>query len=171
MILIFHLNIIAGKVYVIADTSISGNCVLHIERFCDNSITVDITSIFIQAYTGTINHRMISIFSVNETRTIKPVGKTREGCSLNMIIGVSPNNSKLLHRFMNSNPFTYLPRPNSIHILVVDSLRRLPFPKFIITLPTSIYILKFPPLYLNNHIALHFSPSYFYLCLSCRVVL
>jgi hypothetical protein len=95
MILIFLLKIIAGKAYTIADTSMFGNCVLHIKRFRDSSTAVDTASIFIQGHTGIINHRMVSIFSANETRTIKPVGKIREGCSLNMIIGVSPNNTSL----------------------------------------------------------------------------
>jgi hypothetical protein len=148
-----------------------GNCFLHIKRFRDSSTTAHITSIFIRARIWTNSQSIVSIFSANETRSIKPEGRTKEGCSLNIIIGFVPSKSKLLYRFMYTNPYTYLSRPNSIYVLVVDSLRRLSFSKSFITLPTSIFVLQFPPFYLKNHIALHSSPSYFCLCLSCRVFL
>jgi hypothetical protein len=166
----FLLKVITAKSYIIADTSIFGNCVLHIKRFRDSSTTVDITSIFVQARAQTNNPPMVSIFSANETLCIKPEGRIREGCSLNIIIGFVSSHSELLHRFMYFNPYTYLFRPNSIYILVLDSLRSLHIPISIIQLPTSIFILKFPPFYVRNHTALYSSPSYFYVCLACRVL-
>jgi hypothetical protein len=171
MIAIFLLQFVAVNSYIIADTSMFGNCFLHIKRFRDSSTTADITSIFIRARIGTRSHSIVSIFSANETRSIKPEGRTKEACSLNIIIGFVRSKAKLLYRFMYTNPYTYLSRPNLIYVLVVDSLQRLSVPKSSITLPTSIFVLQFPPFYLNNHIALHSSPSYFYLCLSCHVFL
>jgi hypothetical protein len=98
-----------------------------------------------------------------------PEGSIREGCSLNIIIGFFPRDSYLLYGFMYANPYTYLSRPNSIYVLVLDYLPTVDFPEATITLPTSIFILKFPPFYIANTTALHSNPSYFYLCLSCRV--
>jgi hypothetical protein len=160
------------KSYVIADMSIFGNCVLHIKRFRDSSITVDITSIVVESQTRTNNQPMVSIFSANMTRFIKPEGRIREECSLHIIIGFVQSDTKLLSRFMNSNPYTYLSGPNSISILILDSLRNLAsFPKALVALPSSIFVLKFPTYYLRNQTALNSSPSYLYLCLSCRVIL
>jgi hypothetical protein len=75
VIFILLLNIVAAGSYIIADTKIFGNCIIHFKRFCDNPITVEIPSIFVKAQTRTNIHPTDSISSANETHSIKNEGK------------------------------------------------------------------------------------------------
>jgi hypothetical protein len=171
MIVTLLLNIVAFGSYMVANTSMFGNCFLHMKRFCDSPITVDVTSIFVlPTRIQAINQPMVSIFNENKTGSITQEGRIREECSLQIIIGFAPRDSKLLYSFMYFNYYTYLSRPYSIYVLVLDLLQNLTLHKPIITLPSSIFVLIFPPSYLPNQTALHSSPSYFYVCLSCRVL-
>jgi hypothetical protein len=169
LVWIHLIYMVVVKGFLIADMSIFGQCVLHIRRVRDTSITSDIASILVLSQFRNRRYPIVSIFSANETRFIKPDGSFREACSLNIIIGFVPSDSVPLYGFILANPYTYLSRKNSIYVLVLDFLPNLVLPKPAITLTTSIFILKFPPFYFNNHIALHSSPSYFYVCLYCRL--
>jgi hypothetical protein len=166
---IFAFNIAVVSSYLIADMSIFGHCVLHIKRVRDNSVTSDIASILVASQFRARRYPIVSISSANNTRFIMPEGSIREGCSLNVIIGFFPRDSYLLYGFMYANPYTYLSRLNSIYVLILDYLPTVDFPEATITLPASIFILKFPPFYIANPTALHSNPSYFYICLSCLV--
>jgi hypothetical protein len=171
IVLIYVFNISVVSPYLIADMSIFGHCVLHIKRVRDNLVTSDIASILVVSQFRTRRYPIVFISSANNTRFILPEGSIREDCSLNIIIGFFPTDSYPLYGFMNANPYTYLSRPNSIYVLIIDYLPIIRFPEATITLPTSIFILKFPPFYIANTTALHSTPSYFYICLSCRVSL
>jgi hypothetical protein len=113
----FIINILA----VNSDISAFGNCVLHVKRFRDNLLSVDITSLVVQqSHTNT--HPMVSILSANETPSIKPVGKIREECSLQIIIGLLPGDSGMLYSYMYNNLYTYSSRPHSVYLIILDPL-------------------------------------------------
>jgi hypothetical protein len=118
IIFCFLLNILA----VNSDIRAFGNCVLHIKRFRDNLLTIDITSLVVVQQPHTNTYPMVSIFSANETRSIKPVGNIREECSLQIIIGLLPGDSVMLYSYMYNNPYTYSSRPHSVYLIILDPL-------------------------------------------------
>jgi hypothetical protein len=85
MILIIVLSMVAVMPYTVAGLSIfAEDCVLHIKRFHDSFIAVDINSIVIQPPIQANIQPMVSLFSANaSTTSIRPeMGKKREECSL-----------------------------------------------------------------------------------------
>jgi hypothetical protein len=148
MIVTLLLNIVAVGSSMVADTSIFGNCVLHRKRFRDSPITVDVTSIVVVPTRIQANNQpIVSIFNENKTGSITQEGRIREECSLQIIIGFAPRDSKLLYSLMYFNYYTYLSRPYSIYVLVLDLLQNLTLHKPIITLLSSIFVFIFPPSY------------------------
>jgi hypothetical protein len=165
----FLLNILA----VNSDITAFGDCVLHVKRFRDNLLTVDITSLVVVQQSHTNTHPMVSICSTNETRTVKPVGKIREYCSLQIIIGLLPSDFNILYSYMYNNPYTYSSRPHSVYLIILDPLT---YSVLIyddsISLPASILVYKiqtFNAIIDGN--AMQSDTSFFYFCLSCNRVM
>jgi hypothetical protein len=157
------LSVLSVTSYKIADISVFGNCVRHIKRFHDSKITVDITSLVVIAQSRTKSQPTVSIFSANETQSIKPTGTIREECSLQIIIGLLPSDSRILYSFMYDNPYTYSSRPNSIYVIILG-----PFTKSVVIydhsiwLPVSIFTFKVATLNVVD------DPYLSYFCLSCK---
>jgi hypothetical protein len=150
-----------------------GNCVLHIKRFRDNLLTIDITSLVVVQQPHTNTYPMVSIFSANETRSIKPVGNIREECSLQVIIGLLPSHSITLYSYMYSNPYTYSSRPHSVYLIILD-----PFTHSVIiyddsiSLPASIILHKIKTFgAIIDCATLESDASFSYFCLSCKRVI
>jgi hypothetical protein len=113
---------------------------------------------------------MVSIFSANETRSVKPVGKIREECSLLIIIGLLPDDSGMLYSYIYNNPNTFSSRPHSIYIIILDPLT---YCVIIydgsISLPASIFVYKIKRFgAIRDGTALQSDASFFYFCLSCN---
>jgi hypothetical protein len=165
----FVLNIAEVKTNDIPDMSIFGPCVLHIKRFYESIVTVDITSIVAVPQSHTKNSPMMSIFGANETRSINPVGNIREECSLQIIIGLIPSDSRTLYNFMYNNPYTYSSRPSAIYVLLLDPVTNTVVIKdHSISLPVSIFVLKIESIDPIQKGPVQSDPTFVYFCLSCK---
>jgi hypothetical protein len=116
---------------------------------------------------------MVSIFSANKTRSIKPVGKIREECSLQIIIGLLPGDSVMLYSYMYNNLYTYSSRPHSVHLIILDPLTHsVLIYKDSISLPASIILHKLHTFSaMRDCTTLESDASFFYFCLSCKRVI
>jgi hypothetical protein len=174
MILIIALSMVANMSYTVAGLSIfAEDCVLHIKRFRDSSIAVDITSIVIQPPIQANIQHMVSLFSANaSTSSIRPVtGKKREECSLQVIIGLQPSDSTVLYNFMYKNPYTFSSGPTSIYLIIHDPATDSVMinDHHTISLPVSIFISKIPTLKEIKEGTFKAEDLDFeYYCLSCK---
>jgi hypothetical protein len=116
---------------------------------------------------------MVSLFSANaSTSFIRPVmGKKREECSLQVIIGLEPSDSTVLYNFMYKNPYTFSSRPTSIYLIIFDPATDSVMinDHHTISLPVSIFISKIPTLKAIEEGTFKVEDLYFeYYCLSCN---
>jgi hypothetical protein len=163
------LNTVAVKTYRIVDMSIFDPCVVHIKRFHESSVTVDITSIVVVPQFQAKTNPMVSIFSANESRFINPVGNIRGDCSLQVIIGLLPSHSRVLYNFMYNNPYTYSSRPSAIYVLLLNpDTKTVVIYDDSILLPVSIFVLQVKSLGAILGGAMQSEPVFVYFCLSCK---
>jgi hypothetical protein len=101
---------------------------------------------------------MVSIFSANKTRSLKPAGNIREEYSVQITIGLL-SNSRVFYNFMYENSYTYLSRANPIYLRIIEQFTN------------TLVIFQIPTINVNEESALEAHPVFFYFCLSCKFLL
>jgi hypothetical protein len=172
MILIV-LSMVSVISYTMADQTIFRDCFLHLKMFRDSSFAVDTTSIVLLQPAQSSIQPVVSLFGANaSTNSIRQVmGKKREECSLQIIIGLHPSDSTVLYNFMYKNPYTFSSGPNSIYLIIFDPLTNSVMinDHHTISLPVSIFISKIPTFKAIEDGSFKAEDLYFeYYCVSCN---
>jgi hypothetical protein len=164
----------AEKVTVerILDFAVFGQCSMNLKWFRDDQWTVDLTEkiLVLQQYL----RKDYSLTTIdNVTRRLPMVSPTVnlfEGCVLNIILGIVPNDEYGLSKFMVSNNYTYSSAPLSTYVLVPNTFKRMAkilFPIYtLLLLPVRVFYLLVPTL-ANDDINLYTHP-YLLVCVQCR---
>jgi hypothetical protein len=159
--------------FPIADLSMFGSCVIHLKRFRDNLVFIDLTTIVVLAQ---INNGQFPLFSIfngsNPLPQIQPVDSLQEECSLQVLIGIHPRPSWELYDFMFSSRYTFNSNPHSIYIVLLDPSGNFPYVDRSSTMfPASIFVWKVPitnPIIHNAEDELRLKEHRFwYVCVRC----
>jgi hypothetical protein len=151
------------------DLTYFGTCNIYLKRFHENQVSVDLTEKLVH-----VQHKFRKDYALtlidNATREFSMVSPTEsliEGCVLNIIIGIIPNDADRLDIFIKDNDYTYCSTPFSTYILIPDpSIRKVRFDlNPLVRLPVRVFYLLVSSLQ-NDDINLYRRP-YVLVCAQC----
>jgi hypothetical protein len=155
----------------ILDLTVFGTCNIYLKRFREDQGSVDLTAqIILVQQKLRLDYALATID--NATREVPMVNPTIglfEGCVLNIIVAVVPNDERRLSKFMNNNNYTYCSNPFSTYILIPDSYNgksMVPYPRFsVLLLPVRVFYLLVPTVPIDD-VNLYTRP-YILVCAHC----
>jgi hypothetical protein len=156
----------------ILDLTVFGQCNIYLKRFRDNQMFLDLTEKIIHVQQE--NRKDYALTSIeNYTHLfpgLSPTVSLFEGCVLNVLVGVSPNDGKILDILMINNNYTYSSTPFSTYILITPAYQAdapVIYPRFtMLYLPVRVFYLFVPTLQ-NDDVNLYTRP-YGLVCAHCE---
>jgi hypothetical protein len=172
-ILIYSSLSSAGNVTIekILDLSVFGNCNIYLKRFRDDLGTVDLTErIVVVQQKLRLDYALTTIDNATHKFPMaNPTVSFFEGCILNIIVGIVPNDEGRLEDFMYDNIYTFTSTPFSTYILVPDSFNGKASEQFslstMVLLPVRVFYLLVPTV-LHDDVNLYKLP-YYLVCAHC----